>query len=287
MVNRSWLYVPGDARDMLDGALARGADAVIVDLEDSIAPAAKDAARAMVVEWVSSLAGDPRTRAEVWVRINATPQWRAKDLRALVGLDLDGVIVPKASAELVIEVNRALGGDNAPRVAALVEDAQALVTLATLAATPGLSHLGMGEADLRAQLHLDPGQHEAELRPLRLAVVVASAAAGIQPPVGATSTDFRDLDTLRASTTRLRRLGFAGRTAIHPRQVAVINEVFTPSEDEIADARNLVDRLDTATRDGMGVVTDADGRMVDEAVARQARHTLGLAAAAQRHDDRG
>ncbi len=287
MVNRSWLYVPGDARDMLDGALARGADAVIVDLEDSIAPAAKDAARAMVVEWVSSLAGDPRTRAEVWVRINATPQWRAKDLRALVGLDLDGVIVPKASAELVIEVNRALGGDNAPRVAALVEDAQALVTLATLAATPGLSHLGMGEADLRAQLHLDPGQHEAELRPLRLAVMVASAAAGIQPPVGATSTDFRDLDTLRASTTRLRRLGFAGRTAIHPRQVAVINEVFTPSENEIADARNLVDRLDTATRDGMGVVTDADGRMVDEAVARQARHTLGLAAAAQRHDDRG
>lgn len=289
MVNRSWLYVPGDDRDKLDGALARGADAIIVDLEDSVAPASKDVARTTIVDWLSSMvaAGVDLVggTTHVWVRINATADWRGPDLEALAGLPLAGIVVPKASRNALIGVRDVLRDGAADRgLAGLVEDARALADLAAIATTPGLTHLGMGEADLRADLHLDPSDDEVELQPLRSAVVVASAAAGIQPPVGATATDFRDLAALRRSTDRLRRLGFSGRTAIHPRQVDVINDVFTPSADEVARAHDLVDRLREAAGRGQGVVTDADGRMVDEAVARQARHTLELAAAARRHE---
>lgn len=289
MPSRSWLYVPGDARDKVEGSLRRGADAVILDLEDSVAPSAKEAARALVVEWLTTNAA--RLRDDVapraWVRINAAADWRDDDLAALVPAVrsgcLAGVVVPKASVALLATVRDALAAaDDQPatRLAGLVEDAHALTDLARLARSPGLSHLGVGEADLCAELRLDPSEDEAELRPLRLSVVVASAAAGIPPPVAATSTDFRDLDALRRSTDRLRRLGFGGRTAIHPRQVPVINEVFTPTEQQVAEARDVVDRFDTAVAEGSGVATDADGRMLDEAVVRRARQTLALADAA-------
>jgi len=115
------------------------------------------------------------------------------------------------------------------------------------------------------------------MAPLRLQLVVASAAAGIAAPVGPTSTDFRDLDALRASTRALLRLGFRGRTAIHPAQVPVINEVFSPSPEEIEAARRLVTAYEDAERQGRGVLTDDHGRMVDVAVVRSARDVLARA----------
>ncbi len=283
MLNRSWLYVPGDAPDKLEGATKRGADALILDLEDAVAPAAKAAARDRVADWLAGRSGhdDDGRWPEVWVRVNAEGRWQEDDLAALVGQPIDGIVVPKASVRAIQEVREAVDAGAAapaPRIAGLVEDARGLVDAVALAATPGLSHLGMGEADLRADLHVDPSDDERELDPIRLAVVVACAAAGIRAPVGATSTDYRDLDALRRSTDRLRRLGFVGRTAIHPRQVAVVNEVFTPGEDDVARARAVVARFEEAIGDGRGVVTDADGRMVDEAVVRGARRTLALAA---------
>jgi citrate lyase subunit beta/citryl-CoA lyase len=107
--------------------------------------------------------------------------------------------------------------------------------------------------------------------------VLASAAAGIDPPVGPVSTNFRDLDALRTSTEALARLGYVGRACIHPAQAAVVNEVFTPSEESVASARALVEAYDAAVAAGQGVFTDESGRMVDLAVVRQARRTLSLA----------
>ena len=119
-----------------------------------------------------------------------------------------------------------------------------------------------------------PGPDERELLYSRSHVVFASAAAGIKPPIAPVSTNFRDLDAFRESTKELARLGFVGRACIHPGQVAVANEVFTPGPAEVETARRLVGRWDFA---GAGVAVDDDGHFVDEAVVRQARLLLARA----------
>ncbi|MFC6929162.1 aldolase/citrate lyase family protein [Actinomadura yumaensis] len=134
----------------------------------------------------------------------------------------------------------------------------------------------MGEADLRADLGVEPGPDGRELLFARSQVVMASAAARIEAPIAPVSTDFRDLDSLRASTLALKRLGFQGRACIHPDQLPVVNAVFTPSAQEVARARDLVERYDAAIAAGTGVCLDERGRLVDEAVVRSARRLLAI-----------
>jgi citrate lyase subunit beta/citryl-CoA lyase len=112
---------------------------------------------------------------------------------------------------------------------------------------------------------------------VRVQVVLASAAAGLAPPIGPISTDFRDLDALQYSTDALRRVGFGSRWAIHPAQVPVINQAFTPTPEQLEAARRLVERYDGAVDQGVGVCVDEDGNMVDEAVVRAARRILARA----------
>jgi citrate lyase subunit beta / citryl-CoA lyase len=259
---RSWLYVPGNRRAFLDRAADRGTDALIVDLEDSVPPADKSAAR-----------------ETVWLRLNSeSPD---ADLQILTA-GVTGVVVPKADPELVAGVGELLAGHErrlgipACRLAIvpLIETARGMLTADQLASMPRVAHLAIGEADLCAELRLRPSDTSEELGPLRLRVVVASAAAGIGAPIAPTSTDFRDLQALRTSTEALLRSGFRARTAIHPAQVPVINDVFSPSAEEVAEARRLVDAFD---RSPSGVITDARGRMVDVAVVRSARELLDRA----------
>lgn len=132
-----------------------------------------------------------------------------------------------------------------------------------------------GEADLCADTGIDPGD-PGGLLAIRTQVVLASAAAGIDPPIGPVSTDFRDLDALAESTKNLARLGFRGRSCIHPAQVPIVNEVFTPDPVALTRARELLSRFESAHG---GVVLDADGRMVDLAVIRRARRLLADAGA--------
>ena len=131
----------------------------------------------------------------------------------------------------------------------------------------------IGELDLSAELGIDP-HNSAALAPLRMQVVVASAALGLEPPLGPVSPDFRDLDGLRRDTTVLAGLGFGSRPAIHPAQVPIFNDVFSPSPEAVAEAKKLIALYEAALADGRGAVTDADGHMVDEAVVRVARRTL-------------
>ncbi|HUY50278.1 MAG TPA: CoA ester lyase [Streptosporangiaceae bacterium] len=273
---RSWLYVPGDRSDFLESATTRGADALIVDLEDSVLPADKEAARATVAAW---LPDRPPPAAELWLRLNAGSA--EADLQLLTA-GVAGTVVPKADPELLGQVDEILAsrerllGLPAGRFAVvpLIETARGLLSAARLASMRRVAHLGIGEADLCAELRLRPSAGCAELTSLRLRVVVASAAAGIGAPIAPTSTDFRDLQALRVSTQALLRAGFRARTAIHPAQVPVINEVFSPSAEEIAEARLLVDAFQQSSA---GVITDASGRMVDVAVIRSARELLGRA----------
>lgn len=270
---RSALYVPGDAPDKLRGALDRGADELIVDLEDAVLPDRKDLARDIVATWLDGL---PTAEVGIWVRVNPGAAGLV-DIRAIGESDaLTGVVLAKAeSVSDVVDASAVLDelGSHA-RIVPLLESGGAVLRAAEIAAGPRVHRLQVGEADLRADLGVTLGPDERELLWVRSQIVAVSAAVGIAPPVAPVSTDFRDLDALRASTEALARLGFVGRACIHPAQVAVVNDVFTPSEAAIAEAEEILAALASA---GSGVAVDSRGRMLDEAVARQARLVLARA----------
>ena len=163
------------------------------------------------------------------------------------------------------------------RTIPLIESARGLLSAVELAGAPRTLRLAIGRADLAGELALSVDPEGPEFRSILLQLVIASSAAGIAAPVAPTSTDFRDLDALRASTEQLMRLGFRGRTAVHPAQLAVINEVFTPSPGDVLRAQQLVTAFEEAERSGSGVIVGEDGSMVDVAVVRSARDVLARA----------
>ncbi|MEV7348540.1 CoA ester lyase [Micromonospora chalcea] len=280
-VARSYLYVPGDRADLLDKAAGRGADALVLDLEDAVTPARKAHARETVAGYLGAAAP---AGPELWVRINSDQV--AADVEVLSPAAA-GVWVPKAEPELLAEVDAALTrvqrrtGPDAPafRVVALIETARGVLTAPRVAEAPRVLRLGLGEADLAGELGLQPGPERAEFAPIRSQVVVASAAAGITPPVGPVETTLRDPERLELTTRALLRQGFRARSAIHPGQIATINEVFTPTEAEVASARAVLEALERAERGGSGVATDADGRLLDRAVVRAAAEVVRRAEA--------
>lgn len=282
---RSYLYVPADRSDRLNRATERGADALILDLEDAVAPEAKESARRELGHW---LTGQREPGCELWIRIN--PEHAADDIAATVTTLVTGVVVPKAEPALLRHVAQLLAArerdvGNAPgqfRMLPLIESAQGLLAAVELASQSRTARLGMGEVDLIADLRMQPGPGREELLPLRLQVVTACAAAGIGAPVAPTSTDFRDLAAFRQSTEALVRLGFRARTAIHPAQVATINEVLSPSAQDVAWAHRLVAAFEAARSQGDAVTRGEDGRMVDVAVVRAAREILARAGAQHR-----
>jgi len=272
---RSYLYVPADQRALVFKAHQRDADALIIDLEDAVLPSAKGVARNMVTEWLSA----HHTDKPVWVRVNSD------DLLADISLltsQVTGVILPKAEPQtldsvdyMLSEVEGHLGVEDATfGVIALIETAKGLRASDDLACHRRTAHLALGRADLAAELRFKVHPEGPEFRTILLDLVIASSAAGIAPPVAPTSTDFRDLDALRESTERMFELGMYGRTAIHPAQTPVINQVFTPSKPEIEKARKLIAALDDADRSGHGIAVDDDGRMIDVAIVRSAREVL-------------
>ncbi|GAB2829515.1 aldolase/citrate lyase family protein [Actinocorallia aurea] len=280
MTARSALYVPGDAPDKLVKALGRGADELIVDLEDAVPQSGKAAARATVASWLTSREGDFSGPA-VWIRINPGEQGH-DDLRAVVAPGVAGVCVAKAEdpADLVV-LDSLLASLEAERsvaplgVVPLLESGEAVFRARELARAPRVARLQLGEADLAADLGVEPGPDGLELLWCRSQVVAASAAAGIAQPIAPVSVDFRDLDGLRTSSEALRRLGFWGRACIHPAQVAVVNEVFTHSDEAVTKAKDVLARYEAALASGSGVCVDAEGRLIDEAVVRSARRLLG------------
>ncbi|NNC93287.1 MAG: CoA ester lyase [Acidimicrobiia bacterium] len=277
MTARSYLFVPGNRADMLAKAGERGADAIIADLEDAVAPAERPAARQTVAAW---LADSESGRFEAWVRLSSTTN--DADLAVVTPETVTGLMVPKVQSadDLAvvggyldqIESDAGVTGGRL-RLIPIVETAVAMRALDAIAQAPRVQQLMIGELDLGADIGVDPANIEAFI-PLRMALVVASAAAGIEPPLGPVSPDFRDLDAFAADTLRLAGQGFGSRPAIHPAQIPVINAAFTPDPDEVERARRLVELYEAAVAAGEGAVTDEDGHMVDEAVVRVARRVL-------------
>lgn len=265
MTERSWLYVPGHRPDRFAKACASGADAVIFDLEDAVPLNDKAAA----LDHIIAFLGAEQRGTAPWVRVNAGDAGQAEVRRLRDSVTLAGVVVPKATpADL-----EALASEHPDlTLVPLVESAAALRDIDAIASAPTVATAAMGEVDLAADLGVHPDAPETVWWTVRTRVVVALAAAGRRGPIGPVNVNFTDLDAYRHETHALRAAGFSGRQAIHPAQVAVIGEVFTPTEAELAQAARLLELADAAQG---GVCVDDQGRMVDEAVLRSARRLLG------------
>lgn len=265
---RSWLYVPGDRPDRIEKAIAGDADCVIIDLEDSITPEHKEQARTNALVAVSNQQPKP-----VLVRINAsgTP-WQDADLEALRSAPhLAGVRIPKAETVAQIEAI----ASQLPRTPLhlLFESARGLQASDDLAtAHPNVASIALGEADLRADLNITDESH---LGYARGRVVASAAAAGLMPPPQSVFTNLDDTDLLVSTSRTAKAAGFFGRTVIHPRQVTIINEIFTPTTAEVDQARALVDALEASPK--TAALALPDGRFVDPAVVTGARRVLDIA----------
>ncbi|MFI6043822.1 HpcH/HpaI aldolase/citrate lyase family protein [Nocardia sp. NPDC051321] len=269
---RSALYVPGNRPELFEKARASPADVLLLDLEDAVPFDAKASARAAVAAWLRAVTTGPQ---RIWVRVNPGAIGEA-DLAAVAVPAVTAVCLAKTEAAEQVRAAGAILREFEPRpgtirVCPLLESAAAVLAAREIAAAPRVDRLQLGEADLCADLGIDPSPDDRELLYARAQIVLASAAAGIAPPLGPVRTDLRDLDALRTSTMALARMGFRGRACIHPAQLPVVNAVFTPTLAQLERARAVVDSFDAA---GGGVVLDEAGRMVDLAVVRQARRVL-------------
>ncbi|MFE1730900.1 HpcH/HpaI aldolase/citrate lyase family protein [Streptomyces bacillaris] len=261
----TWLYVPGDRPETVAKALGCGADVVIVDLEDAVAPDRKAYARAATAE----LLADPVTASPdavpVHVRVHGED-----DIRALTGLPgLSGLRLPKITHAVSVHHVAAV----APGVPLypLLESALAVEHAYSIAsAHHDVRGIALGEADLRADLGV---REDFGLDFARSRLVVAARAAALPPPAQSVFPDVRDLDGLWASCVRGRGLGLLGRAAIHPRQLEVIGRAFRPTAREVEEAEEIM----AASRADAGALALPDGRFVDAAVVASARRTLAIA----------
>lgn len=253
----TWLYVPASRPERVLKALASGAHAVIVDLEDGVAPADKEQARAGLAELFRE-----RPAVRTHVRVNALgTRWSEDDLAAVRGLPIHGVHLPKVESAELPSVGE-------PELHCLVETPLGVERAFEIASAPGVRGLSLGEADLRAE----SGAGDAGLDWARGRVINAALAAGLPRPPQSVFADIHDLDGLAASCARGRELGFLGRTAIHPKQLAAIEQAYLPSAAEVERARAI---LAAAANEGGAFALD--GAMVDAPFVAAARNTVALA----------
>ncbi|OYU11278.1 MAG: CoA ester lyase [Comamonadaceae bacterium PBBC1] len=266
---RSFLFVPGNRPERFAKALGSGADAVIIDLEDAVPLDAKDTARhALCSAWTGF---DAAERARLLVRVNpAGTPWHAADLAVLASLPgLGAVMLPKA--ENPTQIEHAFMASGVP-VLPLIESAEGVGQMDAMARAQGTLRLGLGHIDLQADLGLSCGPDEAELAPVRVAMVVASRRAGLPAPVDGVTTATTDADMLARDAERSRRFGFGAKLCIHPAQVAGVHRALAPTEAECDWARRVL----AAEVQSQGGAFSVDGKMVDPPVLLLARKILQL-----------
>ena len=275
---RSLLFVPGDRPDRMEKALRSGADALILDLEDSVAPASKTQAREAVSRFLANHPSVP-----LWVRINPLDGADvAADLQAILRTRPHGIVLPKAEGGAsVTELARRLteGGNATAQILAIAtETPAAIFQLGSYAGARRLAGLTWGAEDLPAAIGASTsrepdGRYTAPYELARSLCLFGASAAGVAP-IETVYPAFRDLEGLAAYAARARRDGFVGMMAIHPDQVAAINAAFTPSEAEIAHARAVVAAFEA--NPGAGTLS-LDGRMIDRPHLVQAQRMLAAA----------
>ncbi len=279
---RSWLFVPGDSERKLAKGPSTRADVLILDIEDSVSPARKPVARKMIGEYLSSAS---RAGAPLWVRINGlhTPYWE-EDVEAAMTGSVDGIVLPKprspadvfAVAELMDRLEDQRRNEPAGILALAGETARGLMSLHEYRpALPRLTALSWGSEDLGTDVGaLRRRRPDGSLLPLyeiaRSLTLVAATVAEVDA-IEAVYADYRNLDGFRRFASEALELGYVGGAAIHPAQVEILNEVFTPSEAQLAEARAIVAAFANSGETG---VMSIGGRMVDQPHLAQAQKLL-------------
>ena len=263
---RSFLFAPGSEERKLVGALESGADAVVADLEDAVAPGEKAKARNLATALMAEVGPGPVRL----VRVNGVgTEWHDADVAAVAGSGTDGVVLPKATAAAVRAVGDRLGGP----IVAIVETARGLREALEIGSDERVVVLLLGAVDLGLELGLEQRVDGQEILFARSSLVVDSAAAGLRGPVDRVWVDVRDLDGLARDCEVGRSLGFRGKALVHPDQVALSHEAFAPSANELQRAREIVAAYERGVGEGRGVFA-LDGEMIDVPVVERARELL-------------
>jgi len=285
---RSWLFIPGDSEKKLSKADGAGADALILDIEDSVAPENKALARVRVRDFLDARPA-ARRRSELWVRINPLDDSALIDLAAVVGGAPDGIMVPKVNGPAdvarlshnleALEARESIEPGRIRILPVATETPVAPLRLGDFASVPLPRLIGLtwGAEDLSAAIGASTNRDASggwafTYRWVRSAMLLAAKAAGVQA-IDTLYADFKDDEGLRAACTIAAQEGFTGRIAIHPAQVAAINAAFAPSEAAVAHARRVVALFEA--NPGAGTL-GLDGMMLDMPHLKQARHVIAL-----------
>ena len=284
---RSVVFVPGNRPNMLERALSFSADVVMVDLEDSVPPAEKVNAREVAREWVPKL---HRAGRRVMVRVNSLDTGLTRDeLAALIGPDLSGISIAKAEAvwdlresDRIVTALESAAGLEAGHVKLIpwIENARAVMSALDLArASSRIVAVAFGAEDYTDDMGVQRTDTGEEVRFARSLIAVAARAANVGS-LDSPFASFRDAEGLRQDARVARQMGYTGKFAIHPGQIDVINQTFSPSPEEVEYARQVVAAWDGAEAEGRGSVA-LDGRMIDVPVVKRAQNLLAQAEAIQ------
>ena len=279
---RSFIFVPGNRANMLERARSFQADVIMVDLEDSVPPGEKTTARDLAKEWVPILR---REGQKVMVRVNSLDTGLTRpELEAVVSPDLYGISLGKVESTWNIrDVDRLLNAiepqagvePGSVKIVAWVESAGALVDARDIgAASPRVVALAFGAEDFTNDMGIERSDTGEEVQVPRSLVPVAARAANVAS-LDSPFVRFQDPDALREDAKRARQMGYTGKFAIHPSQIDIINETFSPSPEETAYARQIMEAWEKAEAAGHGSLA-VDGRMVDVPVVKRAQNLLAF-----------
>lgn len=275
----SWLFVPASRPERIAKALASGADAVIVDLEDAVAPQDKEGARSALLAAFGQLQAAERSRVLVRINAHGTP-WFDGDLQALAQLVAQGcagVVLPKAeAAESIALLLPALGASGV--LVPIIESVAGLHAIDAIAGAPRVLRLAFGHLDFQVDAGMACAEDESELVPVRLAVVLAARRAQLPAPIDGVTVNTQEAAVVQADAARALRGGFGGKLSIHPMQVAPINAAFAPTDVQLQRAQQVLAAAEAA----QGGVCVVEGRMVDAPVIALAQKTLQRHQQAQR-----
>ncbi|OAF12903.1 hypothetical protein AYJ54_44965 [Bradyrhizobium centrolobii] len=258
-LSRSFLFVPANRPERFDKAAASGAHQIILDLEDAVAPADKEAARGFVAQW--------RRRTDAIVRVNgADTGFFAADMAMVRSAGVTKVMLPKAEPAALDRLAGAL--DRPCQVIALIETVKGYAELRNIGKSGLVSRFAFGNLDFG----IDAGVTETagELDPVRLQIVLESRLAGLAPPIDGVTTSWADPAAFSAAVGRAKALGFGAKLCIHPAQVGLVNDAFRPTAEELDWARRVMEAADS----GRGGAVALDGKMIDAPVIRRAQLIL-------------